>query len=328
MLETPILQDVFTRQFRYIRLSITDKCNFKCQYCLPNGYACQQTQSSLELYEINHLLAALVELGIQKVRITGGEPLLRKDLTAIIATIKQYPQITSIALTTNAYKLHHVIDEYINAGLTHLNISIDSLNQQNFANITGSNKLPSILNCMQYALTTSLQQVKINTVLLKSTFNELEQFLSLIKTSCVDIRFIELMETGDNRQFFLDNYFAASKLQDELLTRGWQQIVSNDNSGPAKMFSHPEYRGKIGIIAPYSKDFCTDCNRLRFTHLGALRLCLFGNESFSLRHLMQKPSQKDELKHAIINLLNNKPKQHELSNNIHGDVITFSRIGG
>ena len=162
MSEAHLLQDIFTRRFHYVRLSITDKCNFRCQYCLPNGYECKSPQKSLSLSEINHLLAALVELGIQKIRLTGGEPLLRKDLVAIIKTIKQYPQINSIALTTNAYKLHHILDECIDAGLTHLNISVDSLDEDNFAHITGSNKLKTILNTIDYALDSSLQQVKIN----------------------------------------------------------------------------------------------------------------------------------------------------------------------
>lgn len=328
MSEAHLLQDIFTRRFHYVRLSITDKCNFRCQYCLPNGYECKSPQKSLSLSEINHLLAALVELGIQKIRLTGGEPLLRKDLVAIIKTIKQYPQINSIALTTNAYKLHHILDECIDAGLTHLNISVDSLDEDNFADITGSNKLKTILNTIDYALGSSLQQVKINTVLLKNTFAELGQFLSLIKKQPLDIRFIELMETGDNQQFFQENYLAAHILQDELLAQNWQAVIAPENSGPAKMFAHPEYNGKIGIIAPYSKDFCTNCNRLRFTHLGALRLCLFGDDSFSLRHLMQDATQKEDLKSAIINLLVNKPKQHLLSKNIHGDVINFSQIGG
>lgn len=325
---TNLLQDTYQRQFKYIRLSLTDKCNFRCQYCLPNGYSSTNCNSSLSLNEINNLVAAVVELGVSKIRLTGGEPTLRSDLATIIASIKKFPQIETIAVTTNAYKLQTQLDDYIQSGLTNLNISVDSLDQQHFKQITGTNKLDYILESVDYALQSSLKKVKINTVLLKSNFGELTNFLNLLRQQDLDVRFIELMETNENKQYFADNYLPASQLINELNARGWQNIASQHNDGPAKMFAHPDYRGKIGVIAPYSKDFCTGCNRLRFTHLGALRLCLFGEQSYNLRELMQHAAQKEQLKQTIIELLTTKPKEHFLKQNKSGDVINFSKIGG
>ncbi|HRG63970.1 MAG TPA: GTP 3',8-cyclase MoaA [Burkholderiales bacterium] len=325
---TNLLQDTYHRQFKYIRLSLTDKCNFRCQYCLPNGYISTNYNSSLSTNEINNLVAAVVELGVSKIRLTGGEPSLRNDLGSIIKIIKQFPQIETIALTTNAYKLQTQLDDYIHAGLTNLNISVDSLDPEHFKQITATNKLNYVLESLDYALQSSIKKVKINTVLLKSNFGELTNFLNLLRQQNLDVRFIELMRTNENQQYFADNYLPASQLIAELNARGWRNSTSGQNDGPAKMFAHPGYLGKIGVIAPYSKDFCTGCNRLRFTHLGALKLCLFGEQSYNLRDLMQNSTQKAQLKQTIIKLLTEKPKEHLLQQNKSGDVINFSKIGG
>lgn len=328
MYPSNLLQDVYQRKFKYIRLSVTDKCNFRCEYCLPNGYQQTNCNSSLNLTEIRNLVAALVELGVSKIRLTGGEPTLRRDLVEIISLVREFPEVETIALTTNAYKLKSHLNDYVSAGLTHLNISIDSLNTENFQNITGVDKLDYILSAVDYALESSLQSVKINTVLLKSNFTELDDFLTLVRDKNIDVRFIELMETNENRQYFADNYVPAVQLIDKLIQQDWSNIPRLSNAGPAKMFIHNDYLGKIGVIAPYSKDFCTDCNRLRFTHLGALRLCLFGDGSYNLRHFMQNTTQKEQLKQTIIQVLGEKPKEHLLKQQNSGDVINFSKIGG
>lgn len=323
------LSDKFSRTFHYVRLSITDRCNFKCQYCLPNGYQSTCKQEDLTILEIENLIAALVEMGIWKIRLTGGEPTLRNDLAAIIKTIRQFSQITELSLTTNAYRLHRQLDEYITAGLTGINISIDSLDQQQFAQITGVNRLNTILPIIDHALAIPLKTVKINTVLLKESYlDELKRFSQLLSSKPLTVRFIELMETGDNKEYFKKNYISAAEVVKYLETNKWVKISQLLGSGPAQEFKHDQFAGRFGVIAPYSKDFCNGCNRLRFTARGELRLCLFGEGNHSIRHLLQNKADKTQLQQQIISLLSTKPLAHRLNESETGSVINFSKIGG
>lgn len=324
-----VLSDKFSRNFHYVRLSVTDRCNFKCQYCLPNGFKNKCNEEDLSINEIENLVTALVELGIWKIRLTGGEPTLRKDLTEIIKTIRKFPQIRELSLTTNGYKLHRCLDEYIAAGLTGLNISIDSLDQEQFAKVTGVDRLSVIRPVIDQALESTLKSVKINTVLLKASYKkELERFSEFLKDKAITVRFIELMETGDNREYFNNNYVSANIVSEFLKNNGWKQIVKSEGSGPAIEFRHNEFTGKFGIIAPYSKDFCNGCNRLRFTARGELRLCLFGDGNYSLRHLLQNKNSKTQLQEEIIRVLTEKPKAHQLKESRTGNIINLSQIGG
>lgn len=323
-----MLQDSFSRQFQYIRLSVTERCNFKCQYCLPNGYQKTCADSSLSIKEIDNLVNALVEMGVWKIRLTGGEPTLRRDLVEIMQVIKQYPQIKELALTTNGYSLMRYIDEYYAAGLTNLNVSIDSLNRERFKFITQVDKLDYIKQSLELALQIGINKIKINTVLLPDTLSELDQFLNYIKLRKISVRFIELMQTTDNGVYFKANYVKASILHEELLVRGFYELPRELGAGPAAMFSHPDYMGTVGIIAPYSKDFCTSCNRLRFTHIGALRLCLFGEGNYPLRNLLQQRQQNFELQQAILNALVMKPKTHQLIQFKTGNILNLSNVGG
>lgn len=323
-----MLQDSFLRKFQYVRLSVTEQCNFKCEYCLPNGYIKTCDDKSLSISEIDNLIAALVELGIWKIRLTGGEPTLRGDLPEIIKTIRKYPEIKEVALTTNGYKLERCIEEYYNSGLTNLNVSIDSMLKDQFRHITKVDKLDYIINSIQKAKDLGIKKIKINAVLLPHTMGELELFLNYIKNQNFSVRFIELMQTSDNGEYFRSNYIKSDTMKSELLNQGWKEIPREEGAGPAIEFKHPDYLGKIGLIAPYSKDFCTSCNRLRFTHLGALRLCLFGDGNYPLRELLKSKNQKHDLQQAILSALSNKPKAHKLHIFKTGNIQNLSNVGG
>lgn len=323
-----MLQDNFSRKFQYIRLSITERCNFKCEYCLPNGYKKTCNDTSLSINEINNLVAALIELGVWKIRLTGGEPTTRQDLIQIIKTIKSHPEIKQIALTTNGYKLTETIQEYHAAGLTHLNISIDSFTKEQFKQVTGVDKLEYILNSIKVASEIGLEKIKINAVLLPHTLDELNLFTDYIKYKPISVRFIELMQTNDNNQYFNENYINANRLHNILLDTGWKEIPREIGAGPAIEFAHTDYKGTVGIIAPYSKDFCTNCNRLRITHKGELRLCLFGDGNYNLRNLLQSSTQKHELQQAILDALTEKPKEHLLTSLKFGNIKNLSNVGG
>lgn len=327
--KAPKLLDGFGREFPYLRLSITDICNFSCDYCLPDGYKSNGKPSFLTINEIDNLVAGFAALGTHKIRITGGEPTLRKDFTQIVRVISRHEAIEKLAFTTNGYKLEENIDEWREAGINAINVSIDTLDRDGFQKLTGHDRLPQILRGINRALEIGFEQVKVNAVLLKGVNDDqFDRFIDWVKHQHVSMRFIELMQTGDNLDYFNKYHLSASVLSEKLLAQGWVEKPRAADAGPAQEYIHTDYVGSIGIIAPYSKDFCTNCNRLRITSLGALRLCLFGNQGTSIRHLLQDASQLDELKQLIIEQLTFKKSSHFLAMGDTGSTANLSTIGG
>lgn len=323
------LNDNFGRNFPYLRLSITDVCNFSCDYCLPNGYKISGKPSFLNLTEIDNLVSAFTSLGTHKIRITGGEPTLRKDFTDILRLISSHEAVEKLAFTTNGYKLEENVQQWRDAGITAINISVDTLDRQRFHKLTGHDRLPDILRGLDKALQLGFEKVKLNAVLLNGVNDgDFDEFLALVKEKPISMRFIELMQTGDNLAYFNKHHLSADILRDQLWAQGWQVEERAFDAGPAQEFTHPDYMGSIGIIAPYSKDFCTDCNRLRITSAGALRLCLFGHQGVSIRHLLQHKNQQDELKQLIRDQLNFKKSSHFLAMGNTGSTENLSTIGG
>jgi cyclic pyranopterin phosphate synthase len=328
-----ILKDSFGRKFPYIRLSISDVCNFKCGYCLPDGYKIDKSdnRSFLNIEEIGRLAKALSELGVSKIRLTGGEPTVRKDFFEIIKIIKKNSGIKKTVMTTNGYRLDKIADDIKNSGLDGINISIDSLNADTFKKITGHDRLEEILRGIQYLQKLNFKNIKINAVLLKGVndsekdFNDWAEFL---KNNEIDFRYIELMQTGDNINYFNTYHVPAKKFTDYLKNNNWIIQTFGKDAGPSKNYLNPKFKGKFGVIAPYSKDFCKSCNRLRITAKGDLRLCLFGNTGINIRHLMQKDSQIEELKDLILKQLNFKKESHYLEIGDTGLTKNLSTTGG
>ena len=328
-----ILKDSFGRKFPYIRLSISDVCNFKCGYCLPDGYKIDKSdnRSFLNIEEIRRLAKALSELGVSKIRLTGGEPTVRKDFFEIIKIIKKNSGIKKTVMTTNGYRLDKIADDIKNSGLDGINISIDSLNPDTFKKITGHDRLEEILRGIKNLQKLNFKNIKINAVLLKGVndsekdFNDWAEFL---KNNEIDFRYIELMQTGDNIDYFNNYHVPAKKFTDYLNNNNWIIQTFGKDAGPSKNYLNPKFKGKFGVIAPYSKDFCKSCNRLRITAKGDLRLCLFGNTGINIRHLMQKDSQIEELKDLILKQLNFKKESHYLEIGDTGLTKNLSTTGG
>ena len=327
------LKDSFGRTFPYIRLSITDVCNFKCGYCLPNGYKIDRSDNRkfLSLNEIRRLAKALSELGVNKIRLTGGEPTVRKDFFDIVKTIKENSGIKKTVITTNGYHLDKIAQKLKDFGLDGVNISIDSLNREIFKRVTSHDRLDEILRGIEILQSLNFQNIKINAVLLKGInddekdFNEWSNFIEKNK---IDFRYIELMQTGDNLDYFKKYHVPAAKFTNYLIKNNWIIQTFGRDAGPAKNYINPKFKGKFGIIAPYSKDFCKSCNRLRITAKGDLRLCLFGNTGINIRHLMQKDEQLEELKDLILKQLNYKKKSHYLELGDTGLTKNLSTTGG
>ena len=328
-----ILKDSFGRKFPYIRLSISDVCNFKCGYCLPDGYKVDKSDNRtfINKDEIGRLARALSKLGVSKIRLTGGEPTVRKDFFEIVKIIKKNSGIKKTVITTNGYRLDKIANDIKNSGLDGINISIDSLNAETFKKITGHDRLEEILRGIKKLQKLNFKNIKINAVLLKGVndsekdFNDWSEF---IKNNEIDFRYIELMQTGDNLNYFNNYHVPAKKFTDYLNNNNWVIQTFGKDSGPSKNYLNPKFKGKFGVIAPYSKDFCKSCNRLRITAKGDLRLCLFGDTGINIRHLMQKDSQIEELKDLILKQLNFKKESHYLEIGETGLTKNLSTTGG
>jgi len=324
-----VIEDRFGRRFPYLRLSVTDVCNFRCTYCLPDGHEKTRGDSFLSVDEIRRLVEAFAGLGTWKVRLTGGEPTVRNDFSAIARVVAGVPGIRRMAVTTNGYRLPERAREYFDAGLRAINISIDSLDPRKFHEITGHDRLSEVVDGVQAALTAGFDSVKINAVLLKGlNDNELDGFLAFIAGRPVSLRFIELMQTGDNLAYFRAHHLPATVIQNKLAQRGWRLLPRDEGAGPAVEYAHLDYQGRIGIIAPYAKDFCATCNRLRVSSRGDLHLCLFGAGGHALRPLLRDDSQKQELQETVMRLLNFKTSTHFLHQGDTGVRSNLASIGG
>ena len=256
-----ILKDTFGRKFPYIRLSISDVCNFKCGYCLPNGYQVDKndTRKFLHLDEIKRLANCFSELGVNKIRITGGEPTVRKDFFDIIKVLKFESGIHNVSITTNGYKLDKKAEQLVNSGLTGINISIDSLDREIFKNITGHDRLPEILNGIEILQSIGFENIKINAVLLNeinSSIKDFNTWAKYIEKNRVDFRYIELMRTGDNLDYFKKYHVSSGIFKEYLMENKWIYQTFGKDAGPSLNYINPKYKGKFGIIAPYSKDYC------------------------------------------------------------------------
>lgn len=324
------LVDPQGRVFPYVRLSLLEACNFRCSYCLPTGYRAAPGMTSwLNIEEIARLLRALASVGMRKLRLTGGEPSLRPDLTEIIRRAANTPGIEKIAMTSNGILLRRRLQEWREAGLTALNVSVDSLDAQRFKTITGHDRGLEVLAGVEQALSLGFSAVKLNAVLLRGlNDDELPAWLSYVRDRKIGIRFIELMQTGDNRAYFQRHHIRSDGIEQTLLDSGWQLLPRAHDAGPAREFWHHDYAGRIGIIAPYSKDFCASCNRLRVTAKGDLRLCLFGEFGIPLRHLLQSDAQEAELIATLHAQLGLKKASHGLHEGQTGLTPHLASIGG
>lgn len=325
------LVDNFHRQLSYLRLSITDFCNFRCDYCLPDGYtanAGKRPDNELSVSEIDVLIQAFAKLGTTKVRLTGGEPSIRQDLPRIIELAKQTQGIQTVAVSSNGYRLAKHLSAWQTAGLNQLNISIDSFDPTIFKQITGFDILPTLLKDMDKLLATTDIKLKLNGILMADTaFDNLQSVLSFVKNRPVTYRFIEFMQTSDNKALFFAQHSSGQRIKDFLLQNGWQSQRRASDAGPAIEYRHADYVGGIGLIEPYAPQFCDSCNRLRVSSQGKVHLCLFDNGSYDVRAFLAN-GDVDGLVHALQSLMPIKPEHHLLKQNDSGIMANLSMIGG
>lgn len=322
------LTDSFSRSLTYLRLSITDFCNFRCEYCLPNGYQGKRPDDELSVPEIATLIRGFAQVGTEKVRITGGEPSIRRDVVDIIDTIRGTSGIKTIAMTSNGYKLGKHLAAWNSAGLNQINISMDSFDADVFHKMTGFDMLPQLITDMDKLLATTDIKLKINSVLMaENAFENLMSAMDYVKYRPVTYRFIEFMQTSDNSDLFFAQHAHADSITDYLIEHGWQSHDRGSADGPAIEYSHPDYIGRIGMIAPYAAHFCDNCNRLRVSSLGRVHLCLFDEGNYDIRSYLQ---QNDVA--GLVNVLHSfmpiKPEHHHLHDSNSGMMNNLSMIGG
>lgn len=324
------LHDGHGRRFEYLRLSLTDVCNFRCTYCLPNGYRKPAGRpAELSPDELVRAVTAFARLGLWKVRLTGGEPTVRAEFSEIAQRVAAVPGIRRVAMTTNGYRLAEHAAEWRAAGVSAINVSIDSLDPAKFAAITGHDRLGAVLAGVEAARVAGFDPIKLNAVLMRGVNDdELAAMIAFVRERDISLRFIEVMRTNDNPAFYAERHLPGQTVIAALEQAGWARLPRAPGAGPAVEFGHPEARGRIGIIAPYARDFCATCNRLRMSADGRFHLCLFGDGGIDLRPLLQHDDQLDELVARIVALTATKAPAHRLHEGNSGLTPHLASIGG
>ncbi len=297
------LVDTFGRKVNYLRLSVTEQCNLNCFYCRSSPVECgvATQEAYLNVDEIVSIGEVAVELGIQRIRLTGGEPLLRPDILKIVHGLAKIPGIEDLSLTTNGVLLHKMAFDLAEAGLMRINISLDSLDEANFKHITNGGKLSNTLLGIEKAIQAGLTPVKLNVVLLKGVNDhEIKNFLLMTLNKEIDIRFIEFMPCSQEGKW--TSHFLSQEKVTEIAQNiaPLESVEGEHGGGPARYFRLQGAMGKIGLISPLSQHFCDRCNRLRVTSDGKIKPCLFSNEEIDLApHLRDKKILKEKFKEAL-----------------------------
>ncbi|SFQ99668.1 GTP 3',8-cyclase MoaA [Desulfoscipio geothermicus] len=326
------MQDRFQRQIQYLRISVTDRCNLRCVYCMPaEGVRSIPHNEILTMEEIAAIVEAGVQVGIKKVRLTGGEPLVRRGILDLVKNLSRIPEIDDIAITTNGILLAEMAADLKAAGVNRVNISLDTLRAGRFKRITRGGCLDTVRRGINAALETGLNPVKINTVAIRG-FND-DELLSLARLTLdhpLHIRFIELMPIGTADGWDRARFISSAEVR-ELITGalGTLEDVKNvRGNGPARYSRLPGGRGTIGFISAVSNHFCTRCNRLRLTATGQLRPCLFNHREMDLKEPLRAGAGREELVRVFHEAILSKPNGHDLAVNWQEDDRIMSQIGG
>ncbi len=327
--------DAFGRNINYMRISITDRCNLHCRYCMPEDFSPAPADTVLTSEEIEEICRAAAVLGISRLKVTGGEPLARKDCTHLIGRLKQIPGIEQVTLTTNGCLLRLFLPDLMESGLDAVNVSLDTLDRQRYQSITGSDCLQEVLEGIQAAREAGLK-VKINSVLMPG-INE-DEWKTLVEYAAglsLDIRFIEMMPIGFGTRYqAVDNRLLLQKLKEKYPDLQPDQNIHGN--GPAVYYRIPGSRSCVGLISAMHDKFCSSCSRIRLTALGICKPCLCYEEGIDLKAVLREPDSADgsserqeKIRQALLSAAEKKPAQHCFET---ADEITENRkmvqIGG
>jgi len=311
----PKLIDPFNRAITYLRVSVTDRCDFRCVYCMSENMNFLPKADLLTLEELDKMCTAFISQGVEKLRITGGEPLVRRNIMEFFNSISRHLKtgaLKELTLTTNGSQLHRFAEQLAEIGIKRINVSLDTLNEEKFSQITRWGRLVQVLKGIDAALAAGIK-IKINTVALKD-FNEdeLEKIVKWCANRKMDLTFIEVMPMGDiGNENRLNQYWPLSDLR-KRLTKTWTlKDTDEQTGGPARYVRVNETGQKIGFITPMTHNFCESCNRVRLTCTGELYQCLGQEDQVDLRKVLRKNSEIEPLLEAIHNAISKKPKGHD-----------------
>lgn len=325
------LKDSYSRRIDYLRISVTDKCNLKCLYCMPSkGLKHFEDSEILTNDEIVRFVRIAHKHGLEKVRITGGEPLVRKDIIDLVRLIKSVG-ICDLSITTNGTTLSGQAEELKRAGLDRVNISLDSLDAERYRKITKGGDISLVWNSVKEAERVGLVPVKINMVPIRGiNDDEITSFASLTINNDYHIRFIELMPSACNGAWRKDKYVSSLEIMEKILKLGKVEPFKFKGRGPSRNYRIKGAVGVIGIISPISEHFCDFCNRLRLTADGNIRPCLFSNIMFDIKNPMRRGASDEEIEAIFFSAIKVKPQRHLLNEDIlsSGLIDTMSKIGG
>lgn len=314
------MRDEFGREIYYLRLSVTDLCNLRCVYCMPGqGVEKRCHCDILSIEEIEEIVRATVDCGIRKVRVTGGEPLVRKGIIEICQRISAIPEVQELCITTNGTLLPQYAAQLREAGVSRLNISLDTLDSEKYNSITRNGSLKDVLGGIDAALDAGFDNIKINTVLMGGVNDpEIPALVELTRKN-INVRFIELMPIGECADWSMERFISNSKVLEIVPTL--QEVGS---SGVAKLYRLPGATGTVGLISPISSHFCPTCNRIRVTSDGKLKPCLHSSDEVNLRGL-----HGQALVDTIRSAVRSKPKRHHLDESARsGSIRNMNEIGG
>lgn len=317
------LIDPFNRKIEYVRVSVTDKCNYRCGYCMPEQGVHPEGEHTeyLSYDELARIIKAFVNLGVTKVRLTGGEPLVRKNLASLVEQISQFDGLEDIALSTNAHHLAREAQALKQAGITRANISIDSLRPERFKNITRGGDLIKVLAGVDKALEVGMTPIKFNMVVMKGTNDdEIEAMVDYGLEKGVEVRFIETMPIGPAGVSMMDQHYAADKILARVRAHVGQNLIPSQgksHDGPSRNFLIAGTTTRIGVISAVSQHFCETCNRVRLTARGVLALCLGQEDSVDLRTPLREGISDEGLQQLIIDAMLKKPERHFFNENVH-----------
>jgi cyclic pyranopterin phosphate synthase len=326
------LSDAFRRPITYLRISVTDRCNLRCTYCMPEaGLPWIPKPEILSFEEIEAIVRAAASVGVNSIRLTGGEPLVRRNLPHLVARLAAIDGIEDIALSTNGLLLAEQVRDLAAAGLRRANISLDTLRADRFERIARRPGLERVLAGIEAAVAAGLSPIKINCVVMRGqNDDELADFAALTRDRAVFVRFIEVMPVVENAAGQRDVYVSSDEILERVSAIG--TLLPDDGpggNGPARYFAFPGAPGAVGVISPLSHDYCERCNRVRLTADGRLRLCLFGDYEIDLRTPLRAGAGRDELAGLLRGGMLIKPERHHLRlGEASSQMRAFSEIGG
>lgn len=327
----PQLFDLYGRGHDDLRISVTDRCNFRCFYCMPEeGMVWLPHEEILTYEEIARVVQIMTELGFVSYHLTGGEPLLRKDLDILIRRLLSIQPAMDLALTTNGFALPKMAERLYAAGLRRLNISLDSLDEQKFFLMTRRNVFKQVMQGIEAAARAGFSPIKINAVAVKGlTEEELPRFARWARETGYIVRFIEYMPLDADRSWAREKVLTANEILEGLSCEGELELVAGHPSDPATRYRYRDGKGEIGVIASVTRPFCQTCNRIRLTAEGMIRTCLFSTVEHDLKSLLREGASDDEIKIWLAEVVRTKTPGHLIGQReFVQPERTMSAIGG